>query len=128
MNKEQISTEAFKQLIGNKLCAVTFIWDYYQLLIGLDGLSIYSHPRIRLGEKWIKHTEGSYRDALCERIGIEVVAVSDDDDGMLIEFKDETGIAISFLAADRIGDGPESLVASNHQGNLLVVGDSEPNA
>lgn len=128
MTTETISTGAFDQLIGNKLCAVTFIWDYYQLLIGTDGLSIYSHPKVRLAEKWIEHTESGFRDALCERIGTEVTVVSDNAEGLLIDLDDDTSIAISFLPIDRIGDGPESLVASNPQGNLLVVGDSEPSA
>lgn len=125
MNNQQNSSEAFDQLVGLKLCAVTYIWDYYQLLIGTEELTVYSHPKVRLDRRWIEHSESGYRDALCERIGAEVLAVSDDDAGMRMEFSDGTTVAISFRPEDRVSGGPESLIWSNPQGALLVVGDSE---
>lgn len=125
MKKLRKSTEAdaFAFLSGLKLAAVTFIWDYYQLLIGTEGLSVYSHPEVQFHHRILRYSDPGYRDALCERIGAEVVNVRDTDTELTIEFNDGTRFLISFRAEDRIGGGPESLVAQN---GMLVVGDSVP--
>ena len=120
------STGAFDQLIGSELCSVTFIWDYYQLLIGADSLSIYSHPKVKVSGKWVVNTDSEYRNVLCGRIGVKVLAIYDDDQQLSLMFEDETEFAISFLPEDRVGGGPESLVFSDSHGSLLVVGDSQP--
>ena len=117
--------DAFAFLVGLKLAAVTFIWDYYQLLIGTEGLSVYSHPSVQFHHRTLKFGDVGYRDALCERIGSEVVNVGESATELTIEFGDGTRFLISFRAEDRIGDGPESLVARD---GMLVVGDSAPNS
>lgn len=125
MSKLRNSTDAdaFAFLVGLKLCAVTFIWDYYQLLIGTEGLSIYSHPKVQFPHRVLGFGDIGYRDAMCERIGAEVVNAQDTDSQLTIEFNDGTRFLISFRPEDRVGAGPESLVAQN---GMLVVGDSTP--
>jgi len=127
MAKQRKSTDidAFGFLIGLKLCAVTFIWDYYQLLIGTEGLSIYSRPKIQFLHRMLHFGDAGYRDALCERIGAEVVNARDTNEELTIEFSDGTHFVISFRQEDRVGGGPESLVAQN---GMLVVGDSVPSS
>ncbi len=122
-NISKDSGGAFEFLVGLKLCAVTFILDYYQVLIGTEGLSIHSHPIVQLGEITLVHGDSGYRDALCDRIGSDVVNATDTENELTIDFSDGARFIVSFLAEDRVGGGPESLVA---QDGMLVVGDSEP--
>jgi hypothetical protein len=117
--------DTFAFLIGLKLVAVTFIWDYYELLIGTEGLAIYSHPVVQFHHRNLRYGDPGYRDALCERIGAQVVTVQETDTDLTIAFNDQTRFLISFRAEDRIGGGPESLIAQN---GMLVVGDSIPDA
>ena len=116
--------DAFEFLEGQPLCAVTFIWDYYQVLIGTDGLSIYSHPQVDMDGRRISQVDSGYRDVLCSLIGHKVRKAVSDDTELVISFDNEVRMIISFRSGDRIGGGPESLVAGNAQGNILVVGDS----
>ena len=127
MKKLSKSTDldVFAFLVELKLAAVTFIWDYYQLLIGTEGLSIYSHPLVQFHHRVLKFGDVGYRDALCERIGAAVVNAQSTEQELTIEFDDGTRFLISFRAEDRIGGGPESLVAQN---GMLVVGDSVADA
>jgi hypothetical protein len=123
--RKSADTDAFGFLVGLKLCAVTFILDYYQLLIGTEGLSIYSHPKVQFPHRVLRFGDAGYRDALCERIGAEVVNARDTHAELTIEFNDGTRFVISFRPEDRVGGGPESLVAQN---GMLVVGDSIPDS
>jgi hypothetical protein len=118
-------TDAFAFLVGLKLSAVTFVWEYYQLLIGTEGLSIYSHPKVQFHHRTLGFGDAGYRDALCERIGAEVINAIDTDAELAIDFSDGTRFLISLLPEDRVGGGPESLVAQN---GMLVVGDSIPDS
>ena len=115
---------AFDHLIGEKLSAVTFVWEYYQLQIGTTTLSIYSHPEVHVGHKRFAHGAQGYRDALCERIGSEVADVIDTDQELIINLKGDAKLLVSLLPKDRVAGGPESVVATNPQGNMIVIGDS----
>ena len=123
-----MSTEnsgAFDHLIGCKLSAVTFIWDYYQFIIGIDVLSVYAHPDVILNGKSVNHIDDGYKNALCMPIGHEVSNISDSDENLLVKFKSGIEFLISLKGSDRISGGPESLVLSAPDGISIVVGDIE---
>lgn len=122
MGAQRKGDGAFQYLVGLPLSAVTFIGDYYQLLFGSEVLSIYSHPVVQTSNKRsFRFSDQGYRDSLCEGIGRKVVDAGDTANELTIQFDDGVRISVSLRAEDRIGGGPESIVA---QGGMLVVGDS----
>jgi hypothetical protein len=110
-------------LLGQKLCAVTFVWEYYQFLVGTNTLSIYSHPQVFHGAMRVKHRDIGFRDALCARIGSTISRADSTADILVLEFSDNARIEISLHAEDRIGHGSESLVISDPAGGMMVIGD-----
>lgn len=118
--------DPFAFLTGKTLAAVTFVWNYYQLLIDTETLSIYSDPLVFHLDKVHKRSDPGHRDAICGRIGAKVVRVSSDDDYLELEFSDGARFSISFKPEDRVArELQESLVVTNPQGNIMVVGDSD---
>ena len=123
---EESSTAEFSFLVDLQLCAVTFIWDYYQFLIGTYTLSVYAHPSIQRHDKSsLAKDDPGYRDALCAQIGSGVVDARYSRSNLELCFKDGTRFLLSMRKEDRIGGGPESLVVSDPKGTLIVEGDSE---
>jgi hypothetical protein len=115
---------AFDHLIGEKLAAVTFVWEYYQLLIGTTTLTMYAAPTVQLGSAvFSQHTPG-FRDALCQRVGAEVRDVIDTDQELSLELSDGGSVNVSLRPRDRVGGGSESLVATGPDGQITVIGDS----
>lgn len=118
--------DAFAFLVGKNVAAVTFVWNYYQLLIDTETLSIYSNPVVSHRGKVSKRGDPGYRDALCARIGTRVVRGASDDHHLEIEFSDGAMFHISFKPQDRVApELQESLVVTNPNGSILSVGDSE---
>lgn len=117
------STGTFDPLLGGKLASVTFIWNYYQVVIGVAGLSFFSDPAVLQGNRWLRHEDTGFRDALCSLIGQAVVDVHDNEDGMTIFFANSHRIHVSFRSEDRIGGAPEALDMSVDGVPLVVVGD-----
>jgi len=118
--------DAFAFLVGKNVAAVTFIWNYYQLLIDTETLSIYSNPVVSHRGKISKSGDPGYRDALCARIGTRVVRDASDDHHLELEFSDGATLHISFKSEDRVAPAlQESLVVTNPNGSILSVGDSE---
>lgn len=116
---------AFQFLVGQPVCAVTFIWDYYQLVIGTYIVSIYAHPVLLVdGDKWHKDKPG-YADRLRDLIGKNVLQTQNDEDSLSLWTDDDVQITISFRSEDRVSKGPESLTVSDANGfTFLVEGDS----
>lgn len=121
--------DAFAFLVGKKVAAVSFVWNYYQLLIDTETLSIYSNPVVNYRGKVSKSGDPGYRDALCDRIGTRVAREASDDHHLELEFSDGAILHISFKPKDRVApELQESLVVTNPNGNILSVGDSEHTA
>ena len=120
------SSAEFSFATDQPLCAVTFIWDYYQLLIGTFMFSIYSHPRVQKGGEVLGKDDARFRDSLCAQIGSNVVNTSYSKDELILCFSNDVRIIISLRKADRVGDGPESLEVSDSTGSFIVEGDSSP--
>ena len=78
----------FTRLIGQPLCAVTFIWDYYQALIGNETLSIFTHPKVTVGDRIMLVGMPGYRDALCGRIGKRTVGFDRRREQVSLRFDD----------------------------------------
>lgn len=125
MKTEMGSSGIFDHLIGSSLCAITFIWNYFQFLIGTETISVYSAPIVHAHGKTFSYLDAEYRNALCAEIGKRVIGICDDQAGMTLKFDGGVEFSISFLPEDRIVTGAESLVMSNSQGEIVVVGDSE---
>jgi hypothetical protein len=121
--------DAFAFLEGKTLSAVTFIWNYYQFLIGTETLSVYSDPIVLIGPTRIALNNPGYRDALCDMIGKQAVRAVSDDDHLELRFNNGNAIYVSFRPEHRVArELQESLVATNPEGSVIVIGDSEPSA
>jgi hypothetical protein len=122
-----IDPNAFEFLTGKVLTAVTFVWNYYQLLLDTDTLSIYTNPAVIYEGKVSTLSNPGYRDALCARIGARVIRAINKRAGLSLEFSDGSSFEISLEAADRVTpELQESLLVMNPNGTILSVGDSEP--
>lgn len=118
--------DAFATLIGQDFAAVTFIWNYYQFLIGIDTLSIYCNPLVSFRGKTHRKGDPEYRDALCARIGSTVAYVLSDEGHLEFTLSDGSVIYISFSPEERVDPAlQESLVLTNPNGNIISVGDSK---
>jgi len=119
------SSDAFAFLEAETLAGVTFIWNYYQFLFGTETLSVYSHPIVIHGGKNITHDDANYRNALCAKIGKRVERATSNEKHLELVFDDGSKLLVSFRPEDRVArELQESLVATNPQGNILVIGDS----
>jgi hypothetical protein len=115
----QTEREAFQSIVGEKLSAVTFILDYWQLQF--DGPMINVMSRIDVHNDGVATRDGDFgfRDRLCGQIAKIVANVDLSKDRLTIEFEDHSTIAISIRDEDL--HGPEAIVLFDYDGRLRIV-------
>jgi len=107
-------------LSSRKVESVTFIHDYIQLGFGSAGISVYVWPIIDISGSQLLPNSVGYKDALCERIGKEVIRAEVTKQCLSISFEDNVVLLISLLLEDR--QGPEAFELSSLSGGVWVVG------
>jgi hypothetical protein len=97
----QIPEQPLSVLIGHQLSSVEFVQDYLQLRFDGPCLTAVTHPRVRVGQRWLEWGKPGYRDQLCDRIGKVVTrAVISEGQEVCLEFDDGACITISLSPDD----------------------------
>jgi len=110
--------KTLQQIVGEQLSAVTFVMDYVQLAFDGPMINAYTWPTVHVGDRAFRRGDPSYRDELCARVAIDVVAVRVPRDAIEIVFADGTTIRISLRAEDLSEGAPE---AAEFNGSHLVT-------
>lgn len=100
--------KAFQEIVGEQLSAVTFVMDYVQLAFNGPMINAYTWPTVYVGDRAFRLGDPTYRDELCARVGIDVVAVRVPRDVIEIAFGDGSTIRISPRAEDMREGVPEA--------------------
>jgi hypothetical protein len=108
MNSQFIRQEGGRQclerIVGASLSSVTFVTNYVELDFNGPIVSAYTSPAIQVGATVLSTEDSGYRDALCGRIGAQVVAAyAEQDNRLQIDFSDKSSIVISLKPEDLVG-------------------------
>jgi hypothetical protein len=101
--------EAFKSLIGEKLSAIAFVLDYWQLQF--DGPSLNALTRLEVSANGIVFRDGDdqFRNVICGQIGKIVHQVEFvQPKAFTIIFEDRSSISVSLKWQDY--RGPEAMI------------------
>ena len=85
----------FREIIGQRLTAITFFGDFLQLHFEGRRVAIYTSAWVTAGGATSVGTEKFPAEALCSQISKGVAAVPHSLDQVRIEFTDGSGILIS---------------------------------
>jgi hypothetical protein len=99
---------ALQEIVGKQLSAVTFVMDYVQLAFDGPMINAYAWPTVHVGDRKFDRSDPSYRDELCARVAISVVAVQVPREAIEIAFADGSTIRISLRAEDLHEGIPEA--------------------
>jgi hypothetical protein len=92
----QSLTESLQVLVGEKLSAVTFLLDQWQIDFDGSGFNVMSQITVTGADWACRSGEPGFRDRLCEQIGkIVADAEFEDDIGVSIIFEDGSGLQLS---------------------------------
>ena len=101
--------EPFQAIVGEKLSAITFVLDYWQLQF--DGPSINALTRLEVSANGYKLRDGDdqFRNLFCGQIGKVVSRVAlKQPEAFEITFEDQSSISISLKWDDY--RGPEAMI------------------
>jgi hypothetical protein len=114
-----IEREAFQSIVGEKLSAVTFVLDYWQLQFDGPMVNVMSRIDVRSDGGITRDGDFGFRDRLCGQIAKIVTNVDLSPDELTIGFEDRSVIAISIRDEDL--SGPEALLLFDYDGRLRIV-------
>jgi hypothetical protein len=91
------------KIVGEPLSAVTFVRDYVQLHFDGPTISAFTLPTVTVRGKTIAFADPGYRDALCARIGVTVLAAFvEHGERLQIDLADDSCLVISLRPHDRV--------------------------
>jgi hypothetical protein len=102
-------SKPFEAIVGEKLSAITFVLDYWQLQF--DGLTINALSRLEVsaGEISLRDGHDRFRNLICDQIGKIVSSVAlVQPEAFTITFEDRSSIKISLRWEDY--RGPEAMM------------------
>ena len=117
----KIETEhPFHQIVGEKLSAVTFVLDYYQLQFDGPTFNVMTPITVISDELTTKSGNNQFRNHLCEQIG-KIVKVLELIDGQFlsIQFEDDTEVQLSLSPSDY--QGSEALYFNGLNKEMIVI-------
>lgn len=85
-----------EDLRGLELAGVAFVRDYVELLFDGPIVRCYAPPEVVTEVESVRFPNERSRDALCELIGRQVVAVSVADDNLSIELDGSSQVRVDF--------------------------------
>ncbi len=112
-------SEAFEIIVGEKLSAVTFVLDYWQLQFEGPMINVMSRIEVHNDGATVRDSDFGFRDRLCGQIGKIVTNAELSADELTIRFEDRSTIAISIRDEDY--HGPEALLLTDAARKLFVV-------
>ena len=107
MNEVQASEGLLRYLIGDRLCAVTFIMDYIQFQFDNSHLTVLNPIVVEIDTQKYKIGDLLFRNSLCERILHNVENVILSNKTLQVYFDDSAVFLISLREEDY--SGPEAL-------------------
>ena len=113
-------SELFESIIGEKLGAITFVLDYWQLQF--DGPIINALTRIGVSARGQQLRDGDdqFRNLICGQIGKIVMDVTlTQQEAFTIAFEDQSSISISLKRDDY--RGPEAMVFFGRNNSVGVI-------
>jgi len=113
-------SKSFDVIVGEKLSAITFVLDYWQLQF--DGPVINALTRMEVDANGMALRDGhdQFRNLICEQIGKVVTGVALlQREVFTIAFEDQSLIKISLRWEDY--RGPEAMTLFGPDGSMVVV-------
>jgi len=113
-------------LFGERLSAVTFIHDYFQLVFGDQTVTVYPPISIsRVDEEELILGSAGFRDALCEQMGQTLVAIYCTAEEVSMQFSSKYRVVIPLHLPNSTPYYPERLVARAKDGTIVVINTEE---
>ncbi len=113
-------SKPFEAIVGEKLSAVTFVMDYWQLQFDGPTITAFSRLEVTVGETRLLDGHDRFRNLICDQIGkvVETVALVQPE-AFTIVFEDQSSIKVSLRWEDY--RGPEAMIFSGHDPSTLTV-------
>ena len=106
MNKQP---NFYNCIVGEKLSAITFVMDYWQLQFDGPTLNALTQVKVSADGSVLRDGDDQFRNLICGQIGKIVAEVEiANSESFAITFEDRSSISISLKAEDFVG--PEAIV------------------
>lgn len=109
-----------RQIIGEKLSAIVFVLDYYQLQFDGSMLNVMTPITVIAGGRTTKSGDDQFRNHICDQIakvtkGIEIV----ESQYLAIVLQDNSELRVSLRPEDY--PGPEAVYFSGLNNEMVVI-------
>ena len=112
--------ELFEIIVGEKLSAITFVLDYWQLQFDGSSINALTSLEVRADGHTLCNTDDQFRKLICSQIGKTVRSVTlVAHEAFTVGFEDQSSISISLKEDDY--RGPEALVFFGRDQSPCVV-------
>ena len=110
----------FSIIVGEKLSAITFVLDYWQLQFDGPEINVYSRITVRSKGSVVRDGDDQFRNRICERIGKIVEETKlEESEAFIVSFEDQSSISISLRPEDY--RGPEAMLFRGPNNYLAVL-------
>jgi hypothetical protein len=111
--------ESIETFIGEKLSAVTFVLDYWQLQFDGPMMTALTHIEVCTNGCIVRDGDDQFRNRLCGQIGKIVERVDQTPEAITIRFADNSLISISLRDQDY--RGPEAAIFHGSGGKIFYI-------
>ncbi len=112
--------EPFESLIGEKLSAITFVLDYWQLQFDGPSISAFTRLEVSVGGSVLRDGDDQFRNVICGQIGKIVLQVAlVQPEAFTVLFEDQSSISVSLKWQDY--RGPEAMIFHAPDPSKIVV-------
>jgi hypothetical protein len=92
-----------RDLIGERVSAVCFVWDYVEIRFDGTILRSLSNPIVRVRGELFRYPDSGSRDALCQLVGATVRGLTIDE-GRALELSTDNDCNLTIPLASADGD------------------------
>jgi hypothetical protein len=112
--------EPFVSLIGEKLSAITFVLDYWQLQFDGPSISAFTRLEVSAGGLVLRDGEDQFQNVICGQIGKIVLQVTlVQPEAFTVIFEDKSSISVSLKWQHY--RGPEAMTFHGLDPSELIV-------